>query len=54
MLVVVLLWYACQGRDDAGVLGAAAVKAADSVPVFRTPRLPDAPRIPDVPTPVPK
>jgi len=53
MLAVLLLWYAWQGRDDAGKLAEAAVKAADSVPVLEPPRLPDAPRLPQAPKPVP-
>ncbi|HEX7886418.1 MAG TPA: hypothetical protein VF474_10615 [Phenylobacterium sp.] len=54
MLAVALLWYAWQGRDDAGKAAGAAQRAADSLPVIAPPKVPDAPGIPDVPVPVPK
>ena len=54
MLAVALLWYAWQGRDDAGKTASAAIQAAKSIPQIEPPRLPDAPRIPDAPIPVPK
>jgi len=54
MLALGLLWYAWQGRDDAGKAAEAALRAADGLPAIAPPRLPDAPRIPDAPVPVPK
>jgi hypothetical protein len=54
MLALALIWYAWQGRDDAGRAAEAALKAADSLPAIAPPPLPDAPRIPDAPVPVPK
>jgi len=54
MLAVALLWFAWQGRDDAGKAAGAAIRAADAMPAIEPPRLPDAPRIPDAPVPVPK
>lgn len=53
MLAVALLWYAWQGRDDAGRAAEAAIRAAE-LPRIKPPRLPDAPRIPDTPVPAPK
>lgn len=54
MLALALAWYAWRGGEDAGRAADAAVRAADGLPAIERPRLPDAPRIPDVPIPVPK
>lgn len=54
MLALGLLWWAWQGRDDAGGAAEAALRAAEGLPAITPPRLPDAPRIPDAPVPVPK
>jgi|GEM_PF-2781948 len=54
MLALALIWYASKGQDDAGKAAEAALQAADGVPVLRPPRLPEAPRLPDAPIPIPK
>ena len=54
MLALALLVWLWQGRNDGVRLARTAAAAADAVPDFRRPLLPDAPRLPDAPVPVPK
>jgi hypothetical protein len=54
MLLLALAWCAWQGRDDAAKLAHAAASATRALPDFRTPDLPEAPRLPKAPLPVPK
>jgi hypothetical protein len=54
MLAVALLWYAWQGTDDASKTASAAIRAAEGIPQIKPPRMPEAPRIPDAPIPIPK
>ncbi len=54
MLLVGVLWSAWRHRDvaDDALRGAAAV--VEAVPDLTKPTLPDAPRLPDAPIPLPK
>lgn len=54
MLALALIWYAWVGRDDATKAAEAALRAADGIPAIAPPGLPDAPRLPDAPIPVPR
>ena len=54
MLAVALLVWLWRGRDYGAELVRTAAAAADVVPDIRRPALPDAPRMPDAPLPVPK
>ena len=53
MLVLVLAWFAWQVRDEAALLAKATGAAVRSIPL-QSPRLPEAPRIPDNPVPQPR
>jgi hypothetical protein len=53
ILVLVLGWFAWQGRKDADEVARTAAAAAGAVPDLR-PRLPERPHLPDAPIPVPK
>lgn len=54
MLAIALLVWLWQARNDGVRLMRATTMAADVVPEIRPPSLPDAPRLPDAPIPVPK
>ena len=54
MLVLALLLFAWQSRDDAGEVAKAAAAAAKAIPAVEPPRMPEAPHIPDNPVPRPK
>lgn len=54
MLALALMVWLWQGRDEGVELARTAAAAADAVPDLRRPSLPDAPRLPDAPIPVPK
>lgn len=54
MLAVALGWAAFSQRDEASQAVRLAAEAADVMPAFERPRLPDAPRIPDTPVPRPQ
>lgn len=54
MLAVALLAFAWFTRIEAGHAAKAAVAAAKVIPDVAPPRLPEAPRIPDAPLPIPK
>ncbi len=54
MLAVALGWAAFSQRDEAAQAVRLAAEAADAVPALAPPRLPEAPRIPDMPVPRPQ
>jgi hypothetical protein len=54
MLLLVLIWFAWQGRDDVGVAARVAAHAVGAAPKVPAPHLPEAPHIPDAPVPTPK
>jgi hypothetical protein len=54
MLALALLVWAWQGRDDGVDLARTAAAATQAIPDLKPPSLPDAPRIPDAPLPIPK
>jgi hypothetical protein len=54
VLAVALVYFAWQARTDAADVARTAVAATKVLPDVEPPRLPDAPRIPDVPVPRPK
>jgi len=54
MLAIALLIFAWMARNDAVEVAKTAVAAANVIPDVEPPKLPDAPRIPDAPIPVPK
>ena len=54
MLAIALLIFAWQGRHEAAEVAKTAVAATKVIPDVERPKLPDAPRIPDAPIPVPK
>ena len=53
MLALALIWFAWQGRHGAGDAAEAALRASEGVKIA-PPRIPEAPRLPDAPIPVPK
>lgn len=54
MLVVVLAWSAWRNREVAGDALRGAASVVEAVPDVTKPSLPDAPRLPDAPIPLPK
>jgi hypothetical protein len=54
MLALALAYAAWESRDTAQGLVRAAAGAAQALPEVPRPTMPDAPRLPDAPTPIPK
>lgn len=54
VLALGLVLFAWRGRHDAAEVARTAAAASRALPEIAPPRMPDAPRLPDVPIPRPK